>query len=175
MTRNRLALVAIVLIALMPIVALAGPGSGPRGDRGGPGAGRHFLPPPGYLDLTEEQAEAAEAIRDNVREQLDAQRQQHHAARQQLRDLLASDSPDPVAVGQLVIEMHGQRDPLRSVLEAAEAEFEALLTDEQLEKWENFKELRQSRRHRGPGRHGSRGDGGPGFGGPGFGDPPDGE
>ncbi|MEE8522348.1 MAG: Spy/CpxP family protein refolding chaperone [Thermoanaerobaculia bacterium] len=158
--------IALALVVLIPAVALAGPGFGPRGDRGD-GPGRHFLPPPGYLDLTDEQIDAAQVIRDDLRQQVQALHQDHAALRQQLRDLLDGDNPDPAAVGELVIELHGERGQLRDALTAADAEFSTLLTEEQLVKWENFKELRGRRGHRGSGAgrgegHGPRG----GFGGP---------
>ena len=191
MTRNKLILIAISLAALLPVLALAGdgprdrgmgPGFGPdpgsRGYGGFGGGGRHFLPPPGYLDLTAEQIEAVEAIRDRVRSETEALREQHRALRDELEEALNSDHPEPAAVGQLVIDLHTQRPQFRAILESADAEFSALLTGEQLQKWENFKELRQSRGHRerfrhrehrgfGPGPDGV-GPGGPGPDDPGF-------
>ena len=192
MTRSKLALIAILLIAVVPVLALAAPGDGP-GERGrfgrgfGPGHDGPrgpFLPPPGYLDLTDEQIDAAGLIRDGLRDEMGALRDQHRALRDELDAALDSDSPDAATVGQLVIDLHAQRPQFRSLLESAEAEFAALLDDEQLPKWENWKELRQSRRgergerrrHRerrgfgpgpdGPGPDGPGPDGPPG--GPGF-------
>lgn len=144
MSRYRTALIAIAILALIPALAFARPG-GPR-DRGGDGPGfriaRHFLPPPGYLDLSEEQIEATQAIHESLRDQLGALRDEHRALREELRSTLEAGDPDPTTVGEMVIAIHGQRGGFRSVLEAADAEFSALLTPEQLEKWENFKELR---------------------------------
>jgi Spy/CpxP family protein refolding chaperone len=171
--------IALALLVLIPAVALAGPGFGPRGDHGdgpgGPGGpGGHFLPPPGYLDLTDEQIDAAQAIRDGLRDQLQTLHESFAAQRQELEDLLDGDNPDPAAVGALVIGLHGERDQLHAALTAADAEFSALLTPEQLVKWENFKELRGRREHHGEGR-GHRGPhgrfGGPGGGPPGGGPP----
>ena len=158
--------IALVLAVLIPAVAFAGPGFGPRGERGERGGpGRHFLPPPGYLDLTDEQIEAAEAIRGDLHQQLRTLRENFSAQRQELQDLLDGADPDPAAVGNLVIGLHGERDSLHAALTAADAEFSALLTPEQLVKWESFKELRGERRHRGG--HGQRGRfGGPRDGGP---------
>ncbi len=167
MQRKPIFHIALALALLMPVTALAGPGFGPRGERGDgpPMAGRHFFPPPGYLDLTEEQIEATQAIRDNLHDQLEVLREEFSALRQQLRDLLDGDNPDPAAVGELVIELHSERGQFRDLLAAAEAEFEALLTAEQLTKWENFQELREQRRRRGPGGRGPGGHGpGGGFG-----------
>ncbi len=166
MTQRKTLALAVALLALLPLAAFAEPGFGHR-DRG---PGRAFLPPPDYLDLTDEQREAAEAIRDSVRTEMEATRDQRHALHEQLRAALDSADPDAATVGQLVIDMHALRAQSRAVMEDAESRFAALLDAEQLEKWENFKELRENRRgprHRGG--HGPRrgGEYGPGFGGEG--------
>ncbi len=160
MTRNQLALIAILLIAFVPVAAVAGPGDGP-GERGGfdpgfgPGGPRgQFLPPPGYLDLSDEQRDAAQAIRDGVRDEMGALRDQGRTLRQDLDAALKGDSPDAAIVGQLMIDLHALRPQFRSLLESAEADFAALLDEEQLQKWENWKEIRQSRR----GDRGERGE-----------------
>ena len=175
--RTTIAVLTLALVTLLPLAALAQPGSGRfgggPGDRagigpGGPGGrggpGRHIFPPPGYLDLTEEQIEATQAIRESVRAELEGTREAGRTLREQLHAALEGDDPDATEVGQLAIELHALRAQTRIVLEDAESQFAALLTPEQLEKWENFKELRD--RRRGP-RHRERARGG--FGG-GFGD-----
>lgn len=132
-----------------------GPGPGPRGGEGpgpraghGPGHGpRGFLPPPGYLDLTEEQKAAAEALREQARAEIEPLREQIRAQREQLHTLLDASNPDAAAVGQLVIGTHALHEQIRTLIESYEQRFAALLTPEQLTKWENFKELR--RPHRG--------------------------
>ena len=161
--RKTIALVALALLTLLPLAALAEPGWGRRGGGpGGPGGpGRHLFPPPGYLDLTEEQIEAAQAIRETVRDRMEGVREEVRALREQLRAALDSETPDATEVGQLAIALDAHRQAVRAVFEAAEADFAALLTAEQLEKWENFKELRGHRR--GP-RHRERARDGSGFG-----------
>ncbi|MCP3959403.1 MAG: periplasmic heavy metal sensor [bacterium] len=162
--RKTIALIAVALLALLPLAAFAGPGEGP-GHRGhGRGPDGPMIPPPGYLDLNDEQIEAAEALRDDARAQLEGVREQTRALHEQMKAALETDNPDALTVGQLAIEIHGLRDRVRTVREDVETQFAALLDAEQLEKWENFKELRESRR--GP-RH--RGGSGKGFRG-GFGD-----
>ncbi len=142
MTYRKLALFTLALAVLLPLAASAEPG----GDRHR-GSGRGLLPPPGYLDLSEEQVEATQALREAVREDVQAQREQTRALRDQLEAALANGSPDATEVGQLVIELHQQKEARRSARESIESQFTALLTEEQLEKWENFKELRGNRRH----------------------------
>ena len=148
--RKAITLTAVALVALLPLAAFAEPGPGHRGR--GPGKG--FLPPPGYLDLSDEQIEASRAIRESVRAEMEPLRDERRALREQLKTALEDENPDAAAVGQMVIEIHGLRGQTRTILENAEGQFSALLTAEQLEKWENFKELRSSRRgprHRGAG------------------------
>jgi len=170
--RKTITLIALALLTLLPLAALAQPGQGRgpggpggRGGPGGPGGpGRHMFPPPGYLDLTEDQIEASQAIRETVRAELDGTRETGRALREQLHAALEGDNPDATAIGQLAIDLHALRTQTRSVLEDAESQFAALLTAEQLEKWENFKELRANRRgprHHERAREGFRG----GFGG----------
>ena len=149
--RKTLTLLAVALVALLPLAAIAAPGD--RDRERGRGPGRGMFPPPGYLDLTAEQTEAAEAIRESTRAELQAVHEERETLRGELEATLDSDAPDATSVGQLVIELHGLRAQTRVTLEEAESRFAALLTAEQLEKWENFKELRQSRRRgrpRGP-------------------------
>ena len=156
--RKAIVLAAIALVAFLPLAALAEPGQGHRGR----GPARGLLPPPGYLDLTEEQIEAAEAIREGVRTEMQAMRGERRTLREQLKATLDGESPDATEVGRLTIELHAMREQTRVTLKDAEARFAELLTSEQLEKWENYKELRQSRRG---GRHRagfSGGDGEPG-------------
>lgn len=143
--RKTLTLIAAGLLALLPIVAIAAPGAERRGH--GPGGGlRGILPPPGYLDLTDEQIEAAQAIREGVRAEMGATRDESRTLREQLKTTLDGDSPDATAVGQMVIQLHGLRQQTREIMKEAESQFAALLTDEQLTKWENYKELRKGRR-----------------------------
>ncbi len=189
MKSNQLILVALVIAASVPEAALAGPpagglGSGearfgearsgetrsgetqfgearfggPAGERGRPG--RHFLPPADYLDLTEEQTAAAEAIREEVRGQAETIREVTGTLREQLAAAFEEAEPDATQVGQLVIEMRAQKEQIRGLREEAESQFVALLDAEQFAKWENFQELRETRRERREGRRGGRFGGG---------------
>lgn len=123
-----------------------GPGPGARGERGL----RGIFPPPGYLDLTDEQIAAVEALIEGLRAELEPLREQSMNLHSELRTALESESPNAQTVGQLVIDSHALREQKKTIIESYVAQFEALLTAEQREKWENFRELRESRRH---GRH----------------------
>ena len=158
--RKTLALIVTTFLTFLAVAAFAAPGDRLRGDghRGG-GPGRGMFPPPGYLDLSAEQIEATQAIREGVRAELSANREETRTLRESLKAALDGDNPDSATVGQMMIDLHGLRQQTRATMEAAESQFAALLDAEQLEKWENFKELRQSRR--GPGRHRGHSKGGP--------------
>ena len=74
--RKTFALIAVALLALLPLAAIAAPGERHRGRGPGPGPGRGMFPPPGYLDLSDDQIEAAEAIRENARAEMGAVREE---------------------------------------------------------------------------------------------------
>ncbi len=145
--RKTLTLIAAALLALLPLAVIAEPpGDRQRGPGRGHGPGRGMFPPPGYLDLTDEQIEAAQAVRESVRAEMEAGREEQRALHEQLEATLDGDNPDAATVGQMVIELRTMRRQKRVILEDAESRFAALLNAEQLEKWENFKELRKGRR-----------------------------
>jgi hypothetical protein len=72
---------------------------------------------------------------------------------EELHGLLDSGSPDPAAVGERVLALHGLREELRQARESFASEFAALLTEEQRFAWEALREAR-----------GPLGPDGPGFG-----------
>lgn len=148
MQHRKTALFALALVISLPLVALAAPDFGERGGRA-----RHILPPADYLDLSDEQIEAAEALREDARADFENLRTETRDLRQQIEAALADADPDPTQVGQLVIDLKGQRERMGALRADVEARFAALLSEEQIAKWENFKELRESRRDR---RHGGR-------------------
>lgn len=160
-----------LVVALLPAAAFARPGHGPRGGEHGR---RGLLPPPGFLDLTAEQRAAAREIFESARDAAEPKRDALRDLHDQLRTALEADAPEPAAVGALVIQLDGVRDELKATFEGAQASFVALLTDEQRQRYEAFRELRP-RPFGERGRHGRRGGGDPDdglFGGLGEGDGP---
>lgn len=142
----------------------AGPGApGPHGlfaPESGPGGGRgmdHGFPLSRiarFLDLSESQLEQARSLHEEL---VAAARPLHEDARrlhEELRGLLNGDAPDPAAVGARVLEIHEIREQGRLLRQELEADFSALLTPAQRERWDLLKDLR-SLQH-GP-RHGRRG------------------
>lgn len=153
---------ALGLLASTPLLAQAGPGHG-RGH--GPGHGDaghawadaehgehsgihrgHLQRLIRHLDLTADQKESAREIfgaaQDDVEPIRDAQKERHEA----LRSLLDAGSADAAEVGALMIAMHDSRDQVKTVHEAAMAEFKELLTGEQLAKLESLHDRRGERR-----------------------------
>jgi Spy/CpxP family protein refolding chaperone len=173
---------ALAALVLVPALALAGPGpSGPgrsgAGRDGGLGLGEGVFGPgpfaagaagegPGgglpplhrlafFLDLTADQVTQAQAIFDAAQAEIEPLREAQRPLFEQLRAALDAAEPDPAAVGALVIDLHANRQAIHAVLEGALDEFEAILTPEQLER---FEVLRDARRAFGP-RHRRHGRG----------------
>lgn len=160
------ALVSLLLLFAATLSALPQAGGPGGGERGGPGKIGRLLPPPGYLGLDDEQIAATQEIFDELRATVQPLREQQREQRRALRELLDGADPDATAVGELVISSHQLRQEMRQALETADADFSALLDEEQLSAWENFKELRRAHRRHGRGHGGQDG---------GFGNGPDDE
>ena len=175
-------ILALAALVLVPALALAGPGRSGAGRDGGFGLGEGFFGAgpfaagaegegPGggfpplprlafFLDLTEAQVAQAQGIFEAAQAEIQPLREAQRALLEQLRAALEPAEPDPAAVGALVIDLHANREAIRAVLEGAIDDFEAILTPEQLERFEILREARRVF-----GRHG-RSPGGPGPGAP---------
>ena len=150
MTPRKLALIGFAFLILVPIAAGAGPGDRPGGGPGGEGPGnaiREQLPPPGYLKLTDEQKDAVHGLAEDLRAALEPLRDEQRALHEELRENLESDAPNARRVGQLTIALHGFPVQLRAEFEVFDSAFRDLLSDEQLAKYENFRELKRLSRH----------------------------
>jgi len=156
----------LLVLAGLAVPALA---QGPGGERpawgdhgrghGGPGAhrlGRLAR----VLELTEAQLAEARALHEAAREDRAPIVEESRELRTRLDGLLDAASPDPTAVGEVVIALRQNREEMRSVREATETAFEALLTAEQREKLATLEDAKEEWGRRGRGRRGHR------FGGP---------
>jgi Spy/CpxP family protein refolding chaperone len=179
----------VLLAALLALPALAlaqppagppsapGPGFGPHaggpglhGFRGGPG-GRGPFGNLGFvadfLDLTDEQREQARSLREDLMESHRALWEQTRTLRQELRAALDEETPDTAHIGELTLALHEQRQKARALREQALSDFEALLTADQLETFQQLRqtvqerrrERREFRRQRWEERRGGRPDG----------------
>ena len=120
---------------------LFAPESGPGG---GPGMSHRFPLQriARFLDLSESQIEQTKALHEEL---VAAARPLHEEARglhAELHGLLNGDAPDPAAVGVRVIEIHEIREQGRLLRRDFEADFTALLTPTQRERWDLLKDLR---------------------------------
>ena len=145
-------------VAAVLLLAASGATAQPFGhgeDQHGRGG---FRGPGRFLELTEEQQVAAHAIFEESRPQMQALRGQMRENQKLLHDSLEGGSPDPAAVGELVIETHALRQKSRAVGEESRKAFEGLLSPEQKRKLEMLKAARAAggrKGHRGRmGQHG---------------------
>lgn len=166
------ALLLTAALAALPLLAQppgrgpgpgAGPGMGaPDGGllRGGPG-GFPLRGLAAFLDLTDQQIEDARALLEDLAAEVRPQAEKARGVRRDLHALLETDGADLAEVGALVVELHGIRDEMRTARDGFAAAFSALLTPDQLERWEVLKDARGHFRglHQGWGRRGHHGRG----------------
>ena len=164
-TRITMTTMAIALLLAASATAqrpgAAGARQGSERGLGGPGhdPGRLIE----FLELDEAQAEQWRAAHERNREQVQPLFEEMRRLHQELDDALESDAPDATFVGQLVLERHDLRRQVEGQREVFEAELAQILNQEQLARWEAFKEARRERRpRRSQGGLGSGGSG-PGF------------
>jgi len=96
-----------------------------------------------YLNLTQEQVDAWMVLLEDLRTATLPLHQAIQDKSAELQALLESESPDPAAVGALVLEIQQLKEEIRLLEEAYRDGFVALLTPEQLGK---FNELLQAER-----------------------------
>jgi Spy/CpxP family protein refolding chaperone len=87
-----------------------------------------------YLGLTPEQGDAWRALMETLKTQQQALADQVQPLEEQLREALQATTPDPAAIGALVLQIHALRDQMRVNEEAYRSGFEALLNEEQKQK-----------------------------------------
>lgn len=133
-----------------------------RGHRGamGPGPERfvehRFERLAEYLELSEAQRAEAEALRErwfgDARERHEAMA----ASFETIHEMASAENPDATAIGELVIQMHREREAMKAAHEGYRAELVKLLTPEQAEKLEAWEAARPWGGDHGP--HRRRGD-----------------
>lgn len=143
MTRNRtqrFALLAAMGLSLLAIPASAQNAPGPRlpGCNDPRGIAR-------YLRLSQEQATAWRTLREDLRDAVKPYADAIEPLREELGGLLEATSPDACTVGGVVVAIDVQHDQIDALHTAYESDFEALLTPEQLTKWEALQAACQAR------------------------------
>jgi Spy/CpxP family protein refolding chaperone len=91
-----------------------------------------------YLKLTEVQVAQTKVLREDLRDAVEPLRAQLEPIRDQIRTALDAAHPDALGVGTLVVQADGVHDQIRTLQEDFESDFEALLTPEQLAKWQTL-------------------------------------
>lgn len=94
-----------------------------------------------YLRLTPEQVETFRQLRQELQNTLRPLHEQQRELRGQLRDQLEAASPDACAIGETSIDLHEVGEQIRAALERFDEQFSAILTPEQLARYEALKEL----------------------------------
>jgi Spy/CpxP family protein refolding chaperone len=103
-----------------------------------------------YLSLTEAQKTQVQQLREKTKVAIGPLFQEHRQLAEAVRTALENDA-DAATVGAAVIAAHEHREKMRAVREQHEAELEALLTPEQLARWQALKDARKMREPSVPG------------------------
>lgn len=93
-----------------------------------------------YLKLTPDQVATFKTLREALQADLKPLHEQLKPLQDQLKTQLDADSPDACTVGQTTVALDAVRDDIRAAYQEFDDAFSAILTPEQLEKYENLKE-----------------------------------
>jgi len=93
-----------------------------------------------YLKLTSAQLATFKTLNQALQADLKPLRDQLGPLQDQLKTQLEAASPDACTVGQTVVAIDSVRDDIRAAYEEFDDAFSAILTPEQLEKYEHLKE-----------------------------------
>jgi Spy/CpxP family protein refolding chaperone len=132
--RRRLT-VALFAFLTLPLLAAAAPGRGNPGDiLGNPRALAR------YLKLTPAQIEIQKQLVQTLHNTTKPLYQQIEPLEDQLHGQLDAASPDACGVGSTVVQIDGLRDQIRAARQDFDEAFSAILTPEQLAKYEALKD-----------------------------------
>jgi len=90
------------------------------------------------VGLSSDQATALDTLRQQTADSIKAVADQAHALRQQIETALEAASPDPTAIGNLVIQEYKLRQQIETIVKNAEAAFVASLSADQQAKYTEF-------------------------------------
>jgi protein CpxP len=108
------------------------------------------------LELTEAQQEQARSLFEQQRPKAEEARKAMREHQAQVDELMAAPNPDPTAVGDAVIALRQLREQHRADRDSVDEAFKAILTPEQLSKWEVVQAMRPGRGGPHRGARGSR-------------------
>ena len=89
-----------------------------------------------YLKLTEAQQDQTQSLRQALRTAVDPLQAQLEPIREQIDTALDAAAPNACSVGGLVVQADGIHDQIADLRDDFEEDFEALLTPDQLAKWQ---------------------------------------
>jgi Spy/CpxP family protein refolding chaperone len=135
MLRKTLFAAAALAALLLPAVAEAAQRPDPRALLHNPRALAR------YLRLTAAQIEQQKVLVQELRAEVKPLRESLAPLQEDLAEALAAASPDACAVGALVVDVDEVRDDIRAAYEDYDEAFSAILTPEQLARYEALKEL----------------------------------
>jgi Spy/CpxP family protein refolding chaperone len=141
MTRRNLGLVTLcAAMLLLPALADAAQNNG----GGGFNAAAVLRNPRAvarYLRLTPAQVEQQKTLLAALKTEVEPLRESQKALQEDLREALEAASPDDCAVGAIVVDSHEIGGEIRAALQEYDAAFSAILTAEQLARYEALKVL----------------------------------
>ncbi|MFQ5741898.1 MAG: Spy/CpxP family protein refolding chaperone [Acidobacteriota bacterium] len=149
MKRMRIRPAVVLVIGLFSASVLV---AQPKFNRQGHGGGHDFFLPErvlrNVLKLTDDQLDQVKALQEELKATVQPLREERRANGQELRAELEMEEPSATQVGELVIAMHDLQGQIRAARESFIESFKAILTPEQLEKFERLQERFKQRRHR---------------------------
>ena len=137
MMKRRLT-IATALLALLAVPFLAEAARGPRTPADILHNARALAK---YLKLTPAQIETTKGLLEDLRATTKGLHEQIEPLEDQLRTQLDAASPDACAVGTTGVKIDAVRDQIRDARQDFDAAFSAILTPEQLAKYEALKDL----------------------------------
>jgi Spy/CpxP family protein refolding chaperone len=137
--KRALILITIVTAIAATAVAQPGPPPGPRHD---------VLAD--YLQLTDAQKSAWQSARSDFEATVKSLHDQEKSIHDQIEQALSSTSPDPTAIGKLVIQGKSIRDQIKAAHDALESKLESVLTADQKTKYAAFEAARDFLQQHGP-------------------------
>lgn len=136
--RKTLPVAALFALLLLPLAASAAPG------RGNPGNPADILTNPRalarYLKLTPAQIETTKQLLQTLHNATRPLHEQQKPLHEQLRAQLDAAGPDNCAIGTTLLQIEGLRDQIREARQDFDEAFSAILTPEQLAKYEALKD-----------------------------------
>lgn len=93
-----------------------------------------------YLRLTPEQVQQAEALHRTLRDTVEPLREAAKGLREDYREALGATPRDACAVGEAAVALHDNTEQIAAALRDFDESFSAILTPEQLRRYEALKE-----------------------------------